>query len=71
MFINLMKCKCFYLVMVLVFIMGCNEQVRSLVDLNIKYYGSPVLSISLGVSTSEKGSDLEQIMLAANDNVRG
>ncbi|HBD10133.1 MAG TPA: hypothetical protein DCZ69_17915 [Syntrophobacteraceae bacterium] len=45
------------------------ERVQSLIDLNNKYYGKPVLSISLGISTGEKGSDLEQIMRMADDNM--
>jgi diguanylate cyclase (GGDEF)-like protein len=45
------------------------ERVQVLVDLNNKYYGDPMLAISLGVSTGEKGNDLEAIMRAADDNM--
>jgi diguanylate cyclase (GGDEF)-like protein len=45
------------------------QRVQSLIDLNNKYYDSPTLSISMGVSTGEKGSDLEQTMRAADDNM--
>lgn len=45
------------------------ERAQTLVGLNNKYYGEPTLSISLGVSTGEKGSDLEAIMRAADDNM--
>jgi diguanylate cyclase (GGDEF)-like protein len=45
------------------------ERVQTLVVLNNKYYGDPVLAISLGVSTGHKGSDLETIMRAADDDM--
>ena len=45
------------------------ERVQTLIGLNNKFYGDPVLAISLGVSTGEKGSDLEAIMRAADDNM--
>lgn len=45
------------------------ERVQTLVGLNNKYYGEPTLSISLGVSTGKKGSDLEAIMRAADDDM--
>ena len=45
------------------------ERVQTLVELNNKYYGEPTLSISLGVSTGETGSDLEAIMRAADDDM--
>jgi diguanylate cyclase (GGDEF)-like protein len=45
------------------------ERVQTLIGLNNKFYGNPILSISLGVSTGEKGSDIEQIMRAADDNM--
>lgn len=45
------------------------ERIETLVGLNNKFYGDPKLSISLGVSTGEKGSDLEQVMRAADDNM--
>jgi len=45
------------------------ERVQTLVGLNNKYYGDPVLAISLGVSTGQKGSDLTSIMRAADDDM--
>lgn len=45
------------------------ERVRTLVNLNNKFYGEPILSISLGVSTGQKGNDLESIMRAADDDM--
>ena len=45
------------------------ERVHTLIGLNNKFYGDPALSISLGVSTGDKGSDLESIMRAADDNM--
>lgn len=44
-------------------------RVHTLIGLNNKYYGKPTLSISLGVSTGDKTSDLESIMRAADDNM--
>ena len=44
-------------------------RVETLVGLNNKYYGEPILSISLGISTGQKGSDLEAIMRAADDDM--
>lgn len=44
-------------------------RVQTLVGLNNKYYGEPSLAISLGFSTGEKGSDLEDIMRAADDDM--
>jgi len=40
-----------------------------LIELNNKYYRSPVLSISIGISTGEKGSDLQEIMRVADDEM--
>ncbi len=45
------------------------ERVQTLIGLNNKFYGEPALSISLGVSTGDKTSDLESIMRAADDNM--
>ena len=45
------------------------ERIETLVGLNNKFYGEPALGISLGISTGEKGSDLEQVMRAADDNM--
>ena len=45
------------------------ERVQTLIGLNNKFYGEPALSISLGVSTGDKSSDLESIMRAADDNM--
>lgn len=45
------------------------QRVETLISLNNKFYGDPVLGISLGVSTGEKGGDLEQIMRLADDNM--
>ncbi|MBI5934156.1 MAG: sensor domain-containing diguanylate cyclase [Chloroflexi bacterium] len=44
-------------------------RIESLTALNNKFYGEPTLSISLGASTGNKGSDLEAIMRAADDNM--
>ncbi|MFZ5858811.1 MAG: sensor domain-containing diguanylate cyclase [Chloroflexota bacterium] len=44
-------------------------RVETLVGLNNKFYGEPILSISLGISTGQKGSDLEGIMRAADDDM--
>lgn len=44
-------------------------RIETLVGLNNKFYGEPNLSISLGASTGNKGSDLEAIMRAADDNM--
>ena len=46
-----------------------SARVQTLIGLNNKFYGEPTLGISLGVSTGEKGSDLEQVMRAADDNM--
>ena len=45
------------------------DRVQTLIGLNNKYYGEPILSISLGVATGNKGSDLEAIMRAADDDM--
>jgi diguanylate cyclase (GGDEF)-like protein len=45
------------------------ERIQTLIDLNNKFYGDPALGISLGVSTGERDSDLEQVMRAADDNM--
>lgn len=45
------------------------ERVQTLVGLNNKFYGEPLLMISVGVSTGQRGSDLEAIMRAADDNM--
>ena len=44
-------------------------RVLTMIGLNNKFYGEPTLKISLGVSTGEKGSDLEAIMRAADDEM--
>lgn len=45
------------------------ERVQTLISLNNKFYGNPALAISLGVSTGQKGSALEVIMRAADDDM--
>jgi diguanylate cyclase (GGDEF)-like protein len=45
------------------------ERVETLVSLNNKYYGEPILGISLGTSTGQNGSDLRSVMRAADDNM--
>lgn len=43
------------------------ERLESLIRLNNKFYGQPWLHISLGVSTGEKGEDLEEVMRRADN----
>ena len=45
------------------------RHLRKLIELNNKYYRSPMLSISIGISTGEKGSDLQEIMRVADDEM--
>jgi diguanylate cyclase (GGDEF)-like protein len=45
------------------------RRLRKLLELNNKYYGSPLLSMSIGISTGEKGSDLQEIMRVADDEM--
>lgn len=45
------------------------ERIETLAGLNNKFYGKPTLQISIGLSTGQKGSDLEAIMRAADDNM--
>lgn len=45
------------------------QRVGILVGINNKFYGEPTLSISLGVSTGEKGGDIEATMRAADNNM--
>jgi len=45
------------------------ERIESLVGLNNKYYGQPELKISLGISTGERGADLEAIMRTADNEM--
>ncbi len=43
------------------------SRVRSLLELNNKYYSEPVLSVSLGVATAETGTALSETMRQADD----
>lgn len=45
------------------------ERIENLVRLNNKFYGEPQLSLSLGVSTSEKRESLESAIRLADDNM--
>ncbi len=45
------------------------ERIRTLVRLNNRYYGSPLLSISLGVHTGDRGDNLEYVMHKADDEM--
>lgn len=43
------------------------DRIRSLIDLNNKFYRAPVLSMSIGVATAEAGSNLAEVMRMADD----
>jgi diguanylate cyclase (GGDEF)-like protein len=43
------------------------DRIRTLVDLNNKFYGTPVLSMSLGVATAQASDDLLETMRQADD----
>ena len=44
-------------------------RIRSLVELNNKYYGPTVLSLALGASTGEAGSNLNEVLREADDRM--
>lgn len=44
-------------------------RVRSLAELNNKYYGSTVLSLALGVATSDGSLHLNEVLRAADDKL--
>lgn len=45
------------------------ERIETLVRLNNKFYGSPRLSLSVGISTGEEGEALEGVMRRADDRM--
>lgn len=45
------------------------DRIESLVRLNNKFYGEPLLSLSLGVFTGDKTESLETVMRLADDNM--
>jgi diguanylate cyclase (GGDEF)-like protein len=44
-------------------------RIRSLIELNNKYYSVPALNLSLGAATGEQGSRLPEVLRQADDRM--